>query len=109
MSWGKKHDYLGMDLDFMNDREVRVSMIEYLKKVISDFLEQIIGMVASPAADHLFEIRREVDRVNLSEDRGMAFHHAVTQLLFATQLVRKDIQNAMAFLMMQVRDPDEDD
>ena len=36
-SWGKKHDYLGMWLDFSLKGKVKVSMEDYLKKVIDKF------------------------------------------------------------------------
>jgi hypothetical protein len=37
VSRGRVHDYLGMTLDFTKKGEVKVTMIDYLKKVISDF------------------------------------------------------------------------
>ena len=54
---GKVHDYLGMDLDFSQKGTLKVSMIPYTGKVIQEFPEKITGMAASPAADHLFQIR----------------------------------------------------
>ena len=39
ISQGKKHDYLGIDLDLSVPWEVRVTMFDYLKKVIGDFPE----------------------------------------------------------------------
>ena len=48
-SRGKKHDYLGMDLDLSFDGEVRVTMTDYLKKIVYDFPETIQGRVATPA------------------------------------------------------------
>ncbi len=55
-SWGEKHDYLGMDDDFSKVGEIRVTMINYLKEVISEFPKQINGSVTSPVADHLFDV-----------------------------------------------------
>jgi hypothetical protein len=57
MHTGKKHDYLGMNMEFNDDRTLDVSMIQYLQDVIEDFLEVITGRAATPAADHLFNIR----------------------------------------------------
>jgi hypothetical protein len=108
VSRGKKHYYLGMDLDFSVPGEVSVTMIDYLKRVIQDFPEEITGRATSPAADHLFTIRSEKDSKTLEEKRAIAFHHYVAPLLFATTMSRKDIQTSVAFLTTQVRGTDED-
>jgi hypothetical protein len=57
MSRGKRHDYLGMDLNFTVKREVQVTMIPFLKGVITDFPEEITGIATLPAAAHLFDVR----------------------------------------------------
>ena len=36
---GTKHEYLGMDVDYGNQTEVKVSMIQYLEKIIENFPE----------------------------------------------------------------------
>ena len=38
---GKVHDYLGMDLDYSNNGMVKISMIKYIKKILSQFPEVI--------------------------------------------------------------------
>jgi hypothetical protein len=38
MHLGKKHDYLGVDMEFCDDGALEVSMINYLKNVINEFL-----------------------------------------------------------------------
>ena len=53
---GNKHDYLRMDLDFSVYGEVIVTMTNYLKKIMYKFPETIQGMVATPAAEHLFTV-----------------------------------------------------
>ena len=53
----KKHDYLGMNMEFKNDRTLDVSMIKYLQDIIKDLPEVITGRAATPSADHLFNIR----------------------------------------------------
>jgi hypothetical protein len=106
---GKKHDYLGMDLDFTVPGQVKITMIPYLKGVIRDFPEEITGRAASAAADHLFTVREDQDRDPLDKSRALAFHHTVAQLLCACPRARKDLQTAVAFLTTRVRSPDEDD
>jgi hypothetical protein len=46
-------------MEFKEDGMLDVSMVAYLKNVISDFPELITGKAATPAADHLFTIRDE--------------------------------------------------
>ena len=57
---GRKQHYLGMDLDFQNKGVVEVSMISYAEEIIKSFPEEIGNSYAStPAAEHLFQVRKE--------------------------------------------------
>jgi hypothetical protein len=53
------HDYLGMELDFTEPGELKITMIPYLKEVTRDFTEEITGRAASQAAEHLFTARED--------------------------------------------------
>ena len=108
VSRGTTHDYLGMMLSYSNN-QVRVSMASYVKKVISDFMEDIHDTAATPAGEHLFQVRDEGDRKLLDEERSQHFHSIVAQLLFVTIRCRRDIQTAVSFLTTRVKAPDEDD
>jgi hypothetical protein len=79
---GKKHTYLGMQLDYSTPGECHISMIPYTDEVIKDFPEEIIGKAATPAADHLFKIRSPEEAKLLCEEMATAFHRSVAQLLF---------------------------
>jgi hypothetical protein len=57
MHTGRKHDYLGVDMEFNKDSTLVVSMFKYLDNVIRDFPEVISGQATTPAADYLFNIR----------------------------------------------------
>ncbi len=109
MHTGRKHDYLGVDMEFNKDGTLDVSMIEYLKNVIDDFPETIIGRAATPAANHLFVIRDKKEAKPLMKEQALAFHCTVAQLLFMAMQARKDIQTAVAFLTTRVKNPDKDD
>ena len=98
-----------MDLNLSVDREVRVTMTYYLKKIISYFPDQIQVRVATPVVEHLFTVREVTNRNMLDEYRATEFHHSVAQLLFATPRVRKNIQTYVALLTTGVRNPDEDE
>ena len=57
MHLGNKHDYLGMDFEFMDSGSLEVSMFQYLDGIIDEFPELITGKAVTPAADHLFSVR----------------------------------------------------
>jgi hypothetical protein len=109
MHTGRKHNYIGMDMKFNKDGMLDASMVTHLKNVISEFPEAITGKVATPAADHLFTIRDDKEAQLLEEERALAFHHTVVQLLFLGTRVRQDIQTAVAFLTTRVKTPNKDD
>ena len=106
---GAKHNYLGMDLDFSETGKLNVSMVKHLNAALRDFPESIGPPVASPAADHLFQVRPDGDAQKLPEEQAVAFHHSTAQLLFISSRCRRDIQTAVAFLTTRVKSPDEDD
>jgi hypothetical protein len=82
MHTGRKHDYLGVDLEFCEDGSLAVSMVKYLKNVIEGLPEMITGKSPTPAGDRLFDIQDEKDAKPLDEERAVAFHHTTAQLLF---------------------------
>jgi len=82
MHMGRKHNYLGVDMEFCEDGALEVSMFKYLKNAIEEFLEIMRGRAATPAHDKHFEIRDEAEAKKLNEEQALAFHHTVAQLLF---------------------------
>ena len=109
MHLGKKHDYLGVDMEFCDDGALEVSVINYLKNAINEFPELIKGRAVTLAHDKLFVIRDKSEARKLEEEQALAFHHTVAQLLFMATRARRDIQTAVAFLTTRVKNPDEDD
>ena len=65
---GKKHDYLGMTLDFSKGGAFIVDMEEYIKEILKDLPEDINGTATTPAADHLFKVRDNAPK--LSKERA---------------------------------------
>ena len=82
-------------------------MWDYIRKVIGEFPEEITGVCATPASDYLFKVRENGTKLN--EELAEAFHHTVYQLLFAASRASRDIQTAVSFLTMRVKDPDKYD
>jgi hypothetical protein len=105
MHTGRKHDYLGMDTEFTSKGTLQVSMITYLKNVITGFPEMITGKVVTPAAGYLLIIQDEKEAKPLKQESRNAFHHTMAQLLFMSICTRRDIQTAVAFLMNWVKAP----
>eukprot|EP00956_Cyclotella_meneghiniana_P035517 scaffold115573_cov38-Cyclotella_meneghiniana.AAC.1 len=110
---GDVHDYLGVDHDYSEKGVVKLSMINHLEKIFSDFPEEIGKGVSTPASDHLFEVRdpEECERLGkfLDDEKKKAFHHTVAQILFVSTRVRRDVQTVVAFLTTRTKKPDEDD
>jgi hypothetical protein len=77
------------------------------QEVIKEFPEEITGVCATPASDHLFKVQE--DGRKRSKELVEVFHHTVYQLLFAANRVRRDIQTAVSFLTTRVKAPDQDD
>ena len=92
---GNKHDYLRIDLEFMNNGSLDVSMLKYLDSIIDKFPELITGKAATTAADHQFSVRGVDEAKYLSEEKAIAFYHTSAQLLFLSSRERMDIQTAV--------------
>jgi hypothetical protein len=104
---GKRHDYLGMTLDYTEDSAVKIDMRDYVNKVLTEMPATMDGTATTPAADHLFEVREGAD--NLSEKGAEFFHATVAKLLFLCKRGCPDIQTAIAFLCTRVQTPSTDD
>jgi hypothetical protein len=107
VSRGKIHNYLGMVLDFTVPGEVKINMVDYVKKMVQDFPDESKAKAATPAAMHLFEVNDDAKRI--SEEDAILFHNLVARGLFLCKRARPDIQLAVAFLTTRVSQPDIDD
>jgi hypothetical protein len=54
---GKRHDYLGMDLNFLQKGVVKMSMIKHIQRAFDDFPDEIGKSSSTSASDHLFQDR----------------------------------------------------
>ena len=75
---GKVHDYLGMDLDFSSAKVLKIGMIIYVKKIIEEFPEEIKSAATTPAAEHIFTVRKDNKDKLLPEEQALAFYHQCT-------------------------------
>ena len=90
---GKVHDNLGMIFDFSPKGKVMVTMMEYIKNIIKDFPEEIVGTKTSPAADHLFTVRDPSLVKVLPEEQAMAFHRTTAKLLFLSATIKAKVHS----------------
>lgn len=82
MHTGKKHNYLGVDMEFNDDGTLDISMIKYLKNIIDEFLEIIKERAVTPAHDKLFVIRDENDIKNGKMSSGKKTKHIRVKFFF---------------------------
>ncbi len=108
---GDIRNYPGIDLDFSRKGKLGVSMIKYLHKLLTGFLEYVTSAndATSPTKEHLFNIRDEKEAKYLPEEKAQEFHHVTAQLLFLCNRTCRDVQTVVAFLTTRVKKPDVDD
>eukprot|EP00957_Ditylum_brightwellii_P091533 6969889-Ditylum_brightwellii.AAC.1 len=82
-------------------------MFDYISKLLTDPPEEFDGEAATPAANHLFEVNNEAEK--LKEEDAELFHHLVAQLVFLCKQARPDLQTSVAFLSTCVKSPDVND
>jgi hypothetical protein len=104
---GKVHDYLGMTLDYSEKGRVKIKMLDYVDKMLSDLPDEMDGEAPSPAANHLLTVNDEQTKVD--EKKAQLFHTYVAKTLFLCKRERPDLQTAVVFLSMRVKSCDEDD
>ena len=104
---GKSHDFLGMKIDFLDDKTVTVWMKEHIKGAIAIYPEDIIRNASTPAAKYLFDTSDDDEK--LSPELADKFHRIVAKLLYVTKRARVDILLAIAFLCTRVANTDVQD
>jgi hypothetical protein len=110
VSRGKIHKYLGMTLDYTVCCQVKITMFDYVNKILTAFdkAEPKVGdMKTSAAPDSLFKVDESCAK--LAQNKAVEFHSMVAKTLYATKRARPDICTAIAFLTTRVRKTDKDD
>jgi hypothetical protein len=85
ISRGKIHDSLGMSLDFTVPREVKITMIDYVKDMLLLFSDhdKSDSTAKAPAAEHLFRVNDA--STSLTQEAATIFHNFVAKCLFLTK------------------------
>jgi hypothetical protein len=105
---GKKHEYLGMLLNFGEKGKVKVDMIIYVEGLLANVPSDMCGMANTSAASHLLQINNENPTLLEANKRKM-FHTLVAKLLYLAKRGRPDIMFAISFLCTRVKNPNIDD
>jgi hypothetical protein len=105
---GKKHDHLGMELDFSEKGKVKIGMTEYVASMLEVFPERLksTDTAVTPASDGLFN---EDQGKKLNKERADAYHTMVAKALFLCKRARSDIQPTIAVLYTRVKGPNKAD
>jgi hypothetical protein len=105
---GKKHDYLGMKLDYSVPGQVSIDMVDYVQSMLDGFpQDELKGAVASPWNEHLFKVQEKSPTLPPATQEW--FHTVTAQGLFLCKRARPDICPAIAYLTTRVRAPNQDD
>ena len=107
VSRGKKHNFLGIDIEFPGDKTVKISMVPYLKEAIEEFGETVEGTVGSSGAKNLFEVNERSPP--LTEDKKKVFHSIVAKLAYVAHRSRSDLLPTISFLCTRVSKSTEQD
>jgi hypothetical protein len=104
---GKVHMYLGMELDYSEKGFVKIAMNEMVSEIVESLGEEINGTIGTPAAQNLFSVRPEAEK--LASDKSDLFHSIVAKLLYVAKRARPDILTSVCFLATRVKDSTVDD
>ena len=88
---GAKHAYVGMNIFFLGNGEVKISMINYLKECIIALDEDCTGIDGTPAGSH-----GDPNCAPLIKSKRKTLHSIVVKLLFFSMSARPDIQVLIA-------------
>jgi len=80
VSDGKRHNHLGMVLDYSTKGAVQITMYDYMKNMLAELPPVIDGESRTPAPLHILEVNEEA--LKLNETDAQFFHHYVAKLLF---------------------------
>lgn len=100
------HDNLGMNLDFLEEGVLWISMVPYIESHTIDFPEENNGVVATLAANHLFKLRDPCEKLKVYQRRML--HNVVACILFISTWSRLDINPEIFLVTIRVWSLDTD-
>ena len=106
---GKKHTFVGVDIEFNANGTVTLSMDDYIDECINIYNDEINKSASSPAKGTLFDDNVGQKTEILNESKAEKFHHTMAKLLYVSKRVRIDIDLAVSYLCTRVAPPTEGD
>jgi hypothetical protein len=100
---GKINTYLGMTLDYTVRGQVKISMFDYVDKIITAFDKtepKGCGTKTSAVPSSLFKVDESCEK--LKQDKAVEFHNLVAKTMYATKRAMPDTCFAIAFLTTRV-------
>jgi len=106
---GKRHEYLGMTIDFSTKGKVMIDMCDYIRNMLADssVILKPDEVAPTPATDNLFVVQE--DSPLLPKKQAEEYHTMVAKGLFVCRRARPDIHTMIAALCTRVRAPTQDD
>ena len=99
---GKKHKFIGMDIEFLDNGTVKILMADYLRDAIKDFGPVIKNTVSTPAQNGFFTI--DEDSPRLSKVDSEKFLSVVYKVMYVSMRARSDlVRPSLGFLMTRVK------
>ena len=102
VSRGKKHDYLGMDIE-VKDNKVYIGMKGQIDEVLSWGAKQNGRLPATPSTTNLITISNK--STQLKKDDADLFHSIVQKLMHICKRARPDLEPALSYLSTRVSCP----
>ena len=98
-----------MTLDYSKKRAVKVDMIDYVKKMITEFPEERMkgAKVGNPALETLFMVDPQSPK--LDQEDAELFHSTTLKGLFLAKRGRPDVLQPIAYLCTRTKKPTEKD
>ena len=87
----KVHEYLGMTIDYSEPSQAKITMLNYVKEILTDFVKadhKSTGTKSRATPENLFVVNEEYEKV--STDKSVQFHNLVAKTLYATKRARQD-------------------
>ena len=99
---GKKHTFVGIDIEFNEDGTVSLLMDEYIQECIDIYDNNLKGKAATPAKGDLFDEDSSQNAELLTKQYTDKYHHTTAKILYVAKRVRLDIDLAISFLCTRV-------
>jgi hypothetical protein len=96
-----------MTLDYSEKGKIKIKMLDYVDKMLTDLPAKMDGEAPSPTANHLLTVND--DQTKVDEKKAQLFHTYVVKVMFLCKRARPDLQTEVAFLSTRVNSCDEDD